>query len=58
MPPIGHRSRDPREATQTEKSDGTVPDIIASVKRKIPLLVTGAALMMVVVSALVWHFAL
>jgi hypothetical protein len=54
-------ARAPREATrdaQPEMSDGTISDLTLSVRRKIPLAVTGAALMMVVVSALVWHFAL
>ena len=49
---------DAMRTAQTENDDDIVLDVTASVKRKIPLVVTGAALMLVVVSALVWHFAL
>jgi hypothetical protein len=49
---------DAKRTAQTVPADDIVLDVTASVKRKIPLVVTGAALMLVVVSALVWHFAL
>jgi hypothetical protein len=56
--PAGRETARAPRAAQTKNADDIVLDVTTSVKRKIPLVVTGAALMLVVVSALVWHFAL